>query len=48
MTNNEKVKGIITKIIFVIVVLVAWEVTARAGVFGEKSEIVFPTSLKFF
>lgn len=43
MTNKGKVKGIITKVIFVAVVLAAWEVTARAGVFGEKSEIVFPT-----
>lgn len=43
MKSYEKVKGIITKVIFVVVVLVAWEVIARAGVFGEKSEIVFPT-----
>lgn len=43
MTNNDKIKGIITKVVFVAFVLVAWEVTAKSGVFGPKSELIFPS-----
>lgn len=43
MTKNEKIRGIITNIIFVVIVLVVWEVTAKSGVFGENSELVFPS-----
>lgn len=36
-------KGIITKVIFAILALALWEIVAKSGVFGEKSELVFPS-----
>lgn len=36
-------QSLVAQVVFVIVVLVAWELTARAHVFGPNSEIVFPT-----
>lgn len=36
-------QSLIVQIVFVVVVLVIWEVVARAHLFGPQSEIVFPT-----
>lgn len=36
-------RGIVAQVVFVIVALAAWELVARAHVFGPKSEIVFPS-----
>ena len=40
---NQKMEGIITKVIFAILALALWEIVAKSGVFGEKSELVFPS-----
>lgn len=42
MTKKTPVKGIVEKLVFVAVVLAAWEIVARAHVFGARSEIIFP------
>lgn len=34
---------VLVKVIFLILVLAIWEIVARAHVFGERSEVVFPT-----
>ena len=36
-------RDLIAQILFVVAVLIIWEVVARAHVFGPRSEIVFPT-----
>ena len=41
-TKNRILK-IVVQLIFVCVVVVIWEVVARAHLFGERSELVFPT-----
>lgn len=41
--SKEKIRRIVVQICFIIIVAVIWEVTARAHVFGERSELVFPT-----
>lgn len=41
--NKDKIKGLIAQIIFTLLLLVIWEITARSHVFGERSELVFPT-----
>ncbi len=41
--KKERRRSLLTKIIFLIAVLVCWEVAARAHVFGPRSELVFPT-----
>ncbi len=33
----------ITKIVFLLVILVLWEILAKAQIFGERSQLVFPT-----
>ncbi len=40
--KRERRRSLITKIIFIIAVLVLWEVLAKAHVFGERSELIFP------
>lgn len=43
--KKDKITGIITKIVFAIIVIVAWEIVAKAHIFGstpEQSELVFP------
>lgn len=40
--KTDKWKSIVTKIVFLIVVLISWEVIARAHVFGMNSEMLFP------
>jgi len=40
---ESRTYDILVKVIFLILVLVIWETVARAHVFGERSEIVFPT-----
>lgn len=40
---ESRTYDILIKVIFLILVLVIWETVARAHVFGERSEIVFPT-----
>ena len=45
MDSNEKRErrsALIVRIIFIVLLLVIWEVTAKAHVFGKRSEIVFP------
>lgn len=40
--KKEEKKGLLAQIIFVILILVTWEVVAKAEVFGAKSKSVFP------
>ena len=40
--KNERRRALITKIIFIVAMLVLWEILARAHVFGKRSELVFP------
>ena len=42
MTKKTPLKGIAEKLIFVAVIFAAWEIVARAHVFGARSEIIFP------
>lgn len=41
--KQKKVKPLIIQIVFIIVVLVVWEVIAKMHIFGANSELVFPT-----
>ena len=41
--KKERRQALLTKVIFIILLLVIWEVTAKAHIFGKRSEIVFPT-----
>lgn len=40
--KREHRRALITKIVFVVAVLVLWEVLAKAHIFGKRSELVFP------
>ena len=40
---KDGTRRLLQKIIFVIIVLAAWEITAKAHVFGDRSELIFPT-----
>lgn len=42
-TKTEKGKSLIIKIIFVALCLIAWEIIAKARVFGPTSELIFPS-----
>lgn len=41
--SGSIVQSVVAQVVFVVAVLVIWEVVAKAHVFGAKSEIVFPT-----
>lgn len=41
--QDEDRHELVVKIIFVIFVLIIWECTAKAGLFGSRSELVFPS-----
>ncbi len=41
--QSDRAFGIAVKIIFVIAVLVIWEVVAKSGVMGPRSELIFPS-----
>ena len=41
--KKERQRAVLVRIIFIVLLLVIWEVTAKAHVFGKRSEIVFPT-----
>lgn len=41
--SKNAVQSLIVQVAFVVIVLVIWEVVARAHLFGPQSEIVFPT-----
>ena len=41
--KKERRQALLTKVIFIILLLLIWEVTAKAHIFGKRSEIVFPT-----
>ena len=41
--SRRRIQRIIVQVIFLISVAIIWEVTAKAHVFGERSELVFPT-----
>jgi len=41
--KKEKTRKIVVQILFVAILAVLWEVVAKAHVFGERSELVFPT-----
>lgn len=43
MERKQKIQDIIVKAVFIVCVLAIWEIVAKAGVFGEKSELVFPS-----
>ena len=43
MEKKERRQALLTKVVFIILLLVIWEITAKAHVFGKRSEIVFPT-----
>ncbi|MGN0366657.1 MAG: ABC transporter permease [Suilimivivens sp.] len=40
---QEKYKSIMIKVCFTVLVLIGWEIIARANLFGERSRLVFPT-----
>lgn len=40
--TKRRVQKIMVQLIFVIMVVVIWEIVAKAHVFGERSELVFP------
>ena len=41
--SGGMMQSVVAQVVFVVVLLIIWEVVARAHVFGAKSEIVFPT-----
>lgn len=41
--GKKEINSVITKILFIVLVLMVWEAAARADLFGEKSRLVFPT-----
>ncbi len=41
--RESKSCDILVKVLFLVLVAIIWEITAKAHVFGERSEIVFPT-----
>lgn len=41
--NKEKVQAVLVKIIFVAAILCLWEIVAKSKVFGESSELIFPS-----
>lgn len=41
--TKNRIQKIVVQLIFVCGVVVIWEVVARAHLFGERSELVFPT-----
>ena len=42
MNRKTSLRGVLEKLAFVAVILAAWEIAARAHVFGPRSEIIFP------
>lgn len=43
MAEENKVRSIITKVLFVAAILVLWEVVAKSGVLGKRSALIFPS-----
>lgn len=43
MKTHENIRSIVTKVVFVIALLILWETVAKSGVFGEKSDLLFPS-----
>lgn len=41
--GKEKIRSLITQILFVIAALCIWELVAKAHIFGTNSELIFPT-----
>ena len=41
--KKERRSALIVRVVFIVLLLVIWEATAKAHVFGKRSEIVFPT-----
>lgn len=41
--SRKRIHKLMVQIIFLMIVAIIWEVTARAHIFGERSELVFPT-----
>ena len=41
--KKDRRRALITKIVFIIVMLALWEILAKAHIFGKRSELVFPT-----
>ena len=41
--TNSKARDIITKAVFLIAVLALWEIVAKSGVLGKRSNLIFPT-----
>lgn len=41
--SKEKIHKLVVQLVFLMCVLVIWEVVAKAHVFGSRSELVFPT-----
>ncbi len=40
--KKDRQRALITKIVFIIAMLVLWEILAKAHIFGKRSELVFP------
>ncbi len=40
--KKDRRRALITKIVFIIAMLVLWEILAKAHIFGKRSELVFP------
>ena len=43
MRMKASLRGMLEKLLFVAAVLAAWEIVAKAHVFGSRSELIFPT-----
>lgn len=41
--SKEKIHKLVVQLVFLLCVLVIWEIVAKAHVFGSRSELVFPT-----
>lgn len=42
-SRKETIHNVVAQVVFVIAVLIIWEIVARAHLFGPQSEVVFPT-----
>ena len=41
--RKKRTNNVVVKILFIVGVMILWEVAARANLFGERSRLVFPT-----
>ena len=41
--NKERIREIVVKVVFLAAVLIIWEVVAKSGILGKRSELIFPS-----